>query len=118
MRKLSQINEGLWSKGIERSRSGEKRTEDITPFDKYIPQINWVDLGHPDILFAELDFSVLTENNDDLLSINDIKQIIKTLPKDISIMTSDHYNWLTQTQGLEISNIRPIKTKRKQRTSI
>ena len=28
MKKLSQINESLWSKGIERSKSGNERIED------------------------------------------------------------------------------------------
>ena len=43
MRKLSQINEGLWSKGIERSKSGDERIEDKLPKNN-IKELKPVDL--------------------------------------------------------------------------
>ena len=80
------INEQLWSKGIERSKTNKKRIGDLSEFDKYIKNIYWVDLNHPDILFAEIDF-------DEGLSINDILNL--TLPNNIKDMDYDIYKWIT-----------------------
>ena len=49
------INERLFKKSIDRVKSGEKRTEDLTEIDYYINEIEWVDLGHPDYLFSAHD---------------------------------------------------------------
>ena len=77
--------EGLWAKGIERSKTGEERLGDVTDFDRYIKTINWVDMGHPKYLFAEMDFE---ERG---LSINEVEEITKKLPKGVEIMNSDMY---------------------------
>ena len=80
------ISEGLWAKGIERSKTGEKRMGDLTEFDRYIETIKWVDMGHPDYLFAEYDYA-----GDEITG-----AVFKNLkfPKGISIMNSELYTWL------------------------
>ena len=32
----------LWSKGIDRSKSGDKRLENKSPFERYMNKIEWV----------------------------------------------------------------------------
>ena len=49
------INERLFKKSIDRVKSGEKRTEELTEIDDYIKETEWVDLGHPDYLFSAHD---------------------------------------------------------------
>ena len=58
MRKLSQINEGLWSKGIERSKTDNERIED--KIDSNIDKQKTVDLGFP-FLIADNDFKIKDE---------------------------------------------------------
>ena len=49
------IKEGLWSKGIERSKTGEERLGDklVTNID----QLNWIDLGF-DFLISDVNFEI------------------------------------------------------------
>ena len=85
MLKLSQIEEGLWNKGLNRTKSGEKRLGDITELDKYIDSITWVDLGHNEYLFAKLE-------SNELFTVEDI--INMNFPKDIKFMDYDLFNWI------------------------
>ena len=54
----------LWSKGIDRSKSGDKRLENKSPFERYMNKIEWVDLGH-DVLYARFGplFAYIYEND-------------------------------------------------------
>ena len=80
------ISEGLWNKGLNRTKSGEKRIEDITEFDRYLSNdIEWVDINHPYMLFAKFDF-------DKPLSYNDISKI--KLPTGIHIIDEELYEWI------------------------
>lgn len=90
------ISEGLWAKGVKRSQTGKRRGEDITEFDKYIKEIEWIDMGHPDVLYAMLDYPLIKkiDNEDVMLSIDDIKDIINNLPEDVSIMNRKQIEYL------------------------
>lgn len=83
----------LWSKGIDRSKSGDKRLENKSPFERYMDKIEWVDLGH-DVLYARWDYPLDYKTNNECLSLNDIKNILEILPNDISIMNKNHVKWL------------------------
>ena len=85
MLKLSQIEEGLWNKGLNRTKSGEKRLGDITELDKYIDNVTWVDLGHKEYLFAKLEYN-------ELFTVEDILNM--SFPKDIKFMDYDLFNWI------------------------
>ena len=73
------INEGLWSSGMKRAETGEERLEDKSPFSDYLKTIKWVDMDHPDYLFAENDL-------EETLYLDELEEGIKKLPKDICIM--------------------------------
>lgn len=86
------INEGLINKTLKRVRTGGSRIEDkmIIPgspeFTEYFYNIEWVDLGHPDYLFAKDDYV-------NGISFNDFENLI--LPEDVEIINSDLVDWLT-----------------------
>lgn len=85
----------MWKSAIKRSKSGEKRIEDTTPFERYFKHIEWVDLGNPDVLYALNDFPLDYEKYSmELLSINDIKEIQNTLPEGVTIITKANIKWL------------------------
>lgn len=85
------IQEGLWSKGIERSKSGEIRKGDRTDFEKFIDTIEWVDIGHPDYLFSKFDFyeGILP---DELFNLK--------LPNNIKYMDNQDLKWLKKNTSL------------------
>ena len=83
--KEKRLNEGLWSKTLNRGRTGEKRLEEITDFHRYLKNVEWVDMGDPEYLFSYEDFPADDPKN--LLSIQEIEEIIKSLPEDIEIMS-------------------------------
>ena len=76
MRKLSQINEGLWSKGIERSKSGDERIEDKLPKNN-IKELKPVDLGL-DFLIAD---NRLSLNGKEFFKLNDIYHYLPNIEK-------------------------------------
>ena len=85
---------GLWSNGMKRSESGEKRLENMTPFERYLKDVEWVDLGH-DVLYARFDYPLdYLTNEESLMSVEDIKEILDVLPEDISIMNKNHVKFL------------------------
>lgn len=79
------INERLFKSSIDRIKSGEKRAEDKTEFEDYINEIEWVDMGHPEYLFAKYDYY-------NPLSINDI--INTKYPDNISICPKEVFRFL------------------------
>lgn len=81
------INE-LWSKGLNRSKSNETRLGDIDEFNNYVKNINWVDLGHRDYLFAEYDYS-------EPLTPFEIEEHQKKLPKGVYLLGIDISNWIS-----------------------
>ena len=95
VKKKGHLDEGLWSAGMKRVENGEKRQEDITKFDKYLPTIEWVDMGHPDYLYAKYDFQegMLAEEIYNL-----------QLPEGIHIMTREDY------KAIKFGNKRKIYT--------
>lgn len=91
------INESLWKKGIERSKSGKTRLEDLSELEKYTRDIEWVDMGHPDVLYAKIDFPPTTNRLDDekcLLTVEQIVSLIPNLPEGVSIMDRKQIDWL------------------------
>ena len=73
------MNEGLWSKGVNRSQTGEERIENTNPqFERYLQNIEWMDMGTKDKLYAKIDFS-------EGMSINQIKNL--KLPEGVEIMS-------------------------------
>lgn len=86
---------GFFSKTYDRLKKGEERMEDKTPYDIYFHKIEWVDLGHPDVLFAKLDYPLdYRKEEHDQLSINDIDDIKIKLPGGVSILYKNHIKWL------------------------
>ena len=83
------INEGLWSSGMKRAENDERRQENKTVIDDYLKSIEWVDMGHPDVLFAKTDYK-----ND--LSLDDIEKIEANLPEGVSIMKDYLYSWVNR----------------------
>lgn len=84
---------GMWKSGIDRVKSGDKRLEEMTPFERYFKDIEWVDMGNPDVLYALNDFPLNYENSfSELLSIDEINNI--KLPDDVSIITKANIKWL------------------------
>lgn len=79
----------LWNKRIQKEKSGVKRIEEKTDLDIFLESVEWVDLGH-DVLYSKFDFPVDKE----LLSINDLQELIKNLPTDISIMNKNCFKWI------------------------
>ena len=77
MTKLSQINEGLWSKGIERSKTDNERIED--KIDSNIDELIPVDLGFP-FLIADKDFKIKDEKYH-WFSYDDMKKYLKYFKK-------------------------------------
>lgn len=102
MRKLSQINEGIWTKGVERSKNDEKRIGDKTPYDNYFKNIEWVDLEHPKYLFAKNDFPEL--------SINQLKIFINCIPEGIEILDKNLLDYLNNTCIVSKSDNSDIET--------
>ena len=84
--KKKSINEGLWSKGLERAQTGDKRKEKYTFFDEYISSIKWIDMGHPEYLFAEYDF------NERELSIQEINDF--EFHRSVKILSSQVFDFL------------------------
>lgn len=84
---------GLWTKGIERSKTNEKRLEDTSPIERYLSKVEWVDLGH-DVLYARWDCPLDYKINSELFSFNEIMDILSIIPEDISIMNKNHVKWL------------------------
>lgn len=85
---------GFLSKTISRAKSGDKRIEDETPFDRYLKNVEWVDMGNRNILFAKHDFPLDYLRTDNKLSFNDIKEILESLPDNISIISKSQIKWL------------------------
>ena len=84
----------LWSKGLERAQSGDKRLENKSPFERYLDEVEWVDLGH-DVLYARNDYPLDYRTNEgSLISLDDIEGIVHELPENISIMNKNHIKWL------------------------
>ena len=84
------ISEGLWSKTLNRGRTGNLRKEDdtvVNRFLQYMKTIEWVDMGYSLVLFAKQDFN-------EPLSISNIVDIVKQLPDDISNINSIVYRHL------------------------
>ena len=88
------INEGLWSKGIERSKTGKAREGDIPEVIRQLKDIEWVDLGHKKYLFAKTSFPDEPKNLQELLSAYDIGEILKFLPEDIDVLSNKEVRWL------------------------
>lgn len=89
---------GILAKTLNRSKSNKKRKEDMTDFISYLNNIKWVDLGHPDVLFAKVDFTNDTQNKyEQLLTLDKIKDICDCLPPDISIMNKKQIEFLKRT---------------------
>ena len=84
------INEQLWSKGVERSKSSKKRLQDKTIFDEYLKTIEWVDMGHDEYLFAK-------EDMPEILNLNQIKDFINTKPDNIHFMNKKLINFLNSS---------------------
>ena len=99
------INEGLWSSGMKRAETGEVRLGDKTFFDNYLKDVEWVDMGHPDVLFAKYDYPIEVERITDselVLSVNMINDIIKpNLPKDVSIMNRKQIEFIKRTCSIK-----------------
>lgn len=97
------VNEGMWKSGVERAKSGEKRIEDMSDFEKYLNHVEWMDIGHEEYLFAKYDiyeepnanYYEDTRNNF-LFSIVEIKDIEKSLPKGVYIMNDDDIEWIKE----------------------
>ena len=98
------INEGLWSSGMKRAENNEKREEDASDLKVYFKNIEWVDLGHPDILFAKSDFPDEPQDQEDLLSTNDIDEFIKELPDDVNILSYRELKWLCTKTSISLHN--------------
>lgn len=90
------INEGFVNKTLKRVRTGEKRLGERTPFDDYIPTIEWVEMGHPDYLFAKDDFI-----EDELMTIDEIRKL--KLPDGIEIVDEDTFRYLFDTTKYTLS---------------
>ncbi|MCM1218916.1 MAG: hypothetical protein NC548_30920 [Lachnospiraceae bacterium] len=84
---------GFLSKTLNRAKTGGKRLESMTSLDLYLDKVEWMDLGH-DVLYAKFDMPLDYLKNSDMLSINDLNEIISNLPDDISIMNKNHIKWI------------------------
>ena len=94
------IKEGFWKSSINRSKSGEKRLEDITPFERYLKDIEWVDMGYS-CLFAKYDFPLDYKISDEnLWSIEDLTNL--NLPEGIGVMGANEVKFLTKNAGIEL----------------
>lgn len=99
---------GFWRTGIERGKTGEKRIEETTPFERYLKDIEWIDLGNPDVMYAMNDFPIDYENsNNDLLSINDIRELKLILPEDVAIITKANIKWLKDNCNVGLTKFGP-----------
>lgn len=86
---------GFINKTLKRVRTGDTRMEEKTPFDIYMKNIEWVDLGCPDTLFARLDYPLDFQNEEhEKLSLEDIDEIVANLPEDIKIINTNLIYWL------------------------
>lgn len=86
---------GLLNKTLKRVRTGDTQIENKTPFDFYLSNVEWVDLGHPDVLFARYDYPLNYRTSDfEMLSLDDIRDIQQKLSQDIFIMNKQHIKWL------------------------
>ena len=91
------IEEGFMTRSLNRSKSDStKRLQNKTPIDDYIKTIEWVDLGHDDLLFAKLDYGYDKFHDYELLSIEDINKIMSNLPSDVSVMNNENFSWLKE----------------------
>ena len=75
MKKLSQINEGMWSKTFDRARTGEVRTEE--KIDSNVYTLKEVDLGLP-FVFADEDLVIDGKNMHHYKNIKEILPLIKS----------------------------------------
>ena len=92
------LKEGLWSKGLERAQSGERRIEDRTIVDRfmdYIKTIEWVDMSN-EFYYAKYDFP-------EMLCVEDIIEIEKKLPNDIYMAGNKEYAFIQNTCVAEMS---------------
>lgn len=81
------IKEGFIGKTLDRYKSGEKRTENITKLDRFIEnEIEWVDMGHPDYLFGQIDCLDYTMNGKEIENLK--------LPKDVEYLNPDVMDWI------------------------
>ena len=110
--KDKKMNEGLWSKGVDRSKTGEIRIGDLNEIDNYIRNVKWVDLGHPKYLFGQKDLPSSPEKLDELLSLNEIGELIKKLPEGVGIIDLSLLNWIKNNckvysfySGLKYENV-------------
>lgn len=85
----------MWSKGIRRSSSSEKRMEEMSPIERYLSKVEWVDMGH-DVLYARNDYPLNYKDGDpdSLLSFDDILDIMKKLPEGVYIANRNHIKWI------------------------
>lgn len=84
------ISEGFWKDGIKRAKSNTKRLEDKSEFDRYIETIEWVDMGHPNCLYAKYDFGTYDDFfKEEKFSLIEVLNIQKSLPEGITTMNID-----------------------------
>ena len=86
------INERLFQKSIDRIKSGEKRQGDVDAIDVYLTDVEWVDLGHPDYLFAK---------EDKIFTFEDV--INHKFTDDIQILNTDLHNWMCERKNCQFT---------------
>ena len=75
--KNKSVSEGFWKDSIKRAKTGEKRIEDR--FNSNIGNLNTVDLGVDEVLFADKDLII---NGDDSFEWDDVKRHIPLIEKE------------------------------------
>jgi hypothetical protein len=89
-----------------------KRDEDITPFDRYMETVEWVDMGHPKYFFAKTDFLKRPDvyekykqigDNDEFSAIEicDLLENIRQY-EGCSLMTKPTFWWLMKKNDFEL----------------
>lgn len=82
----------------------EKRSEDMTEFDKYLDEVEWVDLGHPKYLFAKKDFCEdYTQEYDskNFLTTYDLYEYTKDIKSRYKFITKDVMLWLLENTSID-----------------
>ena len=96
------INEGLWSKTLNRGRTGKVRLEDKHPVLDFLKEAEWVDMGHPKFLFCKTQM-------DHKFSIDEIHWLSKILKNKYQIMHKSMYYWLKRKFSAPIPVNRDVK---------
>ena len=86
------INEGLWAKGINRSKTGDERLEDKHPVLEFLKEAEWVEMGHPKFLFCKTQM-------DHKFSIKEIHELSNIFKGKYQIMHKNMYYWLKRKFG-------------------